>query len=193
MWETLEAWDKALFLYLNGDAGPVWDRIMTLISEKLFWLPLYLLFLWLLYRAYGTKGALLALLAAAVSILLTDQSSVQLFKFQFERYRPCKNLVLENVHNPVACGGKFGFVSSHAANFFGIATLIGLALKHVHSRILLWLYLWAALIGYSRVYLGKHYPADVLFGAILGILIGALVHWGYQKLLGYVEKRDRTG
>jgi undecaprenyl-diphosphatase len=184
MMETLEAWDKALFLYLNGDAGPVMDRIMILFSEKLFWIPLYLLLLWLIYKSYGLRGALYAMLAVAVCITLTDQTSVALFKKTILRYRPCKNLALEGmVHNPVSCGGWHGFVSSHAANFFGVATLIGLSLRHRFPNILLWLYIWAGAIGYSRIYLGKHYPADVVGGAILGILLGYSVYLGYQYLL----------
>lgn len=184
MWETLEYWDRALFLYLNGDAGPVWDQVMILISEKLFWIPVYLILIYLLYRSFGVKGVLFAFLAVAVQITLTDQISVQLFKKTILRFRPCEHLrITELAHNPVPCGGKHGFVSSHAANFFGLATLLGFALRHAYPRILFWLYLWAALIGYSRIYLGKHYPADVLGGALLGILLGYLVYLGYRYLL----------
>lgn len=196
MIETLEAWDKELFLLLNGDAGPVMDWIMVYVSEKFFWLPLYVLFLWLLYRAYGVKGALLAMLAVAVSITLTDQSSVELFKFQFERYRPCKNLALQGLfHKPevIGCGGWYGFVSSHAANFFGVSTVIGFSLRHRFPRILLWLYLWAGLIAYSRIYLSKHYPADVVGGALLGILLGYLVYLGYRWSLQRSGAMDARG
>lgn len=186
MFEKLEGWDQKLFLLLNGDGGAFWDQVMILTSEKLFWIPLYLIFIWLLYRSYGVKGVLFSVLAVAVLITLTDQSSVQLFKKTILRYRPCKNLDLEGlVHNPVACGGWHGFVSSHAANFFGLATLIGMALSPAHPRALYWLYLWAALIGYSRIYLGKHYPADVVGGALLGILIG----WGVYRLYRWVLER----
>jgi len=186
MTEILEAWDKELFLLLNGNAGPAMDWFMVMVSEKYFWLPLYVLFLWLIYRNYGVKGALLAILAVAVSVTMTDQSSVQLFKFQFERFRPCHNLELQGLfHQPevIGCGGRFGFVSSHAANFFGVSTLIGLSLRHRYPRIMLWLYLWAGLIAYSRVYLAKHYPADILGGAILGILLGYLAYLGYRWAL----------
>lgn len=190
MLETLEAWDKALFFLMNGDAGPTMDRIMELVSEKLFWIPLYLLFLYLLFRSYGVKGVLLSLLAVAVLITLTDQTSVQLFKFQFERLRPCKAFE-DLINNPVACGGPFGFVSSHAANFFGLVTFLFFSLRHRYPRIGLFLFPWAALIGYSRIYLGKHYPADVVGGAILGILIGYLVHRLFLWILDRVRTKGR--
>lgn len=174
MLETLEQWDRSLFLWLNSFHSESLDFVMWQVSGKLQWVPLYLFLLFILFKKYK-KSVWVVLVAVGVVVALADQFSVQLFKEMFERWRPCHNLELKEVVHIVndKCGGRFGFVSSHAANSFALATLIGLFLNR---KALVLLLVWAGAVAYSRVYLGVHYPADILGGAILGALIAVVVY-----------------
>jgi len=112
-------------------------------------------------------------------ILIADQSSVQLFKNVFKRLRPCHNpLISDLVHTLHGkCGGQFGFVSSHATNCFSLAVFTGLLLRSRYKYMLYLMLFWAALVSYSRVYVGVHYPGDILGGAILGSIVAIFVYW----------------
>lgn len=176
MLDTLLWWDTALFSVLN-QAGAAWlDPIMAAISNRYIWIPLYLLLLFGLYRMLVLKHFLIALGFLVVLVFATDQSSVQLFKFQFERPRPCHEPMLYPQARLVNdhCGGPYGFVSSHATNTFGLAVFAGLLFRN-RQWILYALLFWAALNSYSRIYLGVHYPLDVLGGMLLGSGIGFLL------------------
>ncbi len=118
--------------------------------------------------------------------LISDQTSVKLFKDVFERLRPCHEIDLSGlVHVVDGCGGKFGFVSSHAANSFAFAIFSGYLLKSNYKYILPLMLFWAALVSYSRIYVGVHYPGDIIGGAILGSIVGILVFW----LMKYVNNK----
>lgn len=187
MIEWLETVDRALFLGLNGCHHPLIDTVMVIISHKLTWIPLYLVLAVLAQRKWGWKGLGIFLLLAGVTVTLTDQSSVKLFKEVFERYRPCHNLEIKHMVHIVDnhCGGMYGFVSSHAANHFGIAAFTGLTLFSNKKRGLAVMLIWAALVSYSRIYLGVHYPADIAVGALLGGAIG----WGTAKLYNFTHQK----
>jgi len=174
MLEQLEQWDRALFLFFNGFHSSTLDLIMWNVSGKLQWIPLYILLLYFVIKKYG-KQSWIIIIAAAITVTLADQISVKLFKEVFERWRPCHNFDLEGMVHIVnnKCGGRFGFVSSHAANTFAVAGLLG---AFISNRTLYFLLMWAALVAYSRVYLGVHYPADIFGGAILGLLISYLIY-----------------
>jgi undecaprenyl-diphosphatase len=186
MLEFLLNADTKLFLLINGWHSPFFDILMTYISAKLFWLPLYLLLFWLIIRDFGKKTFILLLFIAAV-LVLTDQVSVHLFKNVFQRLRPCHNESLAALVHTVNnhCGGKYSFVSSHATNVFGIvAFMFGLLGKRY--KWLIWILLvWGLLVMYSRVYLGVHYPGDVLAGAVVGMIIGSLLLLAYR----YADKK----
>lgn len=173
MIDSLIQFDTTLFLALNGAHSPFWDGVMTFASGKFTWLLLYLLIVYFIARNYRWR-TLLWLLAVAVVVLLADQVSVHAFKYVFLRPRPCHNPTLVGlIHLVGRCGGMYGFVSSHAANTFGVAVFLSFLFnrKWFTTGILV----WAAFVSYSRIYLGVHYPGDVLVGAIVGSAIGIAV------------------
>lgn len=172
----LEKLDRSLFLLINGSHAPWLDSVMWFLSEKFVWIPFYLFLLISLMIHYGWKRTLIWIIpAVAITITLCDQVSVKLFKEVFERYRPCHNIELSSLVHLVDnhCGGQFGFVSSHAANSFGLATFVLLLTKW--RPLAITMIIWAVMVSYSRIYLGVHYPGDVIGGAILGVLIGGSI------------------
>ncbi|MEE4115187.1 MAG: phosphatase PAP2 family protein [Marinilabiliaceae bacterium] len=175
----LEQVDKTIFLFLNSHHSPFWDQIMWYISGRYTWVPLYLAIL--IMAGIKEKRRLLVLFPLIIlTITLCDQVSVHCFKNVFERLRPCREPELEGLVHIVRnkCPGLYGFVSSHAANTFGLAfiTLNVFRLRWYSIAIIS----WATLIAYSRVYLGVHYPGDVLGGALLGALIGYTMYLLYS-------------
>lgn len=169
--EWLEQFDHASTLWVNQHYSDLLDYIMVFASSKFGWLPLYLLMLFFFYKQLGVKGLLLSLPFVALTIVLADQSSVKLFKDVFERYRPCHNLDLRDQLRLIeGCGGKYGFLSSHASNTASIAVLSAFLIKKRWMTAILVAYVMLNM--YSRMYLGKHYLSDVLAGAFLGSAIG---------------------
>ena len=172
----LERFDQQLFLFINSANSPFFDQVMNTISGKLIWVPLYLAILVFLGVKYKRKF-LIILIFIILAATLSDQSSV-IVKNIFHRLRPCHEPSLLAIVHLVKgeCGGIYGFVSSHATNSFDVALL---SLSFIKKR---WysisIILWAGIISYSRVYLGVHYPGDVIFGALLGSFIG----WGIYNL-----------
>ncbi|MFW6224597.1 MAG: phosphatase PAP2 family protein [Bacteroidota bacterium] len=181
MLEQIIELDKKLFLALNSLNSPLFDHIMWWISDKYIWIPLYAFLLFLVFRFKKKEGFILLFFIALV-ITLTDQTSVKLFKDVFERLRPCHAPDLAGLVHIVnnKCGGQYGFVSSHASNAFGLAIFMTMLLKQ-HIRWIGWpMILWAAIVSYSRVYLGVHYPLDILGGALLGIFWGLVIYYLYN-------------
>lgn len=190
MLEQLKSIDTEVFLAINGANNSFFDFIMFWASDKWIWIPLYLFFTWLLYKHYRKKTWLFILMAVLV-IFITDQSSVHLFKNIFHRLRPCHEPSLVGLIHLVNdhCGGPYGFISSHAANAFALATYLSLLLgKKIRYFTFLTL-LWALLLAYSRVYLGVHYPGDVIIGGIWGAGIGAATYTISVKFLVLSVKR----
>ncbi len=178
-------WDSELLLYFNNMGTEFWDPFWMAVSGVAIWIPLYALLVFFIVKKLKGKHMWFALLAVALNVVFTDQGSVQLFKEQFLRLRPChaENLAEQIRLVKGSCGGKYGFISSHASNTFGLAVLVGLLLKPHFKYLLGILLIWAALVSYSRVYLGVHYPGDILGGAIFGSLIGFLMFKLYQQIL----------
>lgn len=168
--ETLIDWDTSLFLLLNGVHSPGWDAVMWRVSEKTTWIPLYALLSGYLFSRYGGK-ALWILLGLAVLVGISDQASVYLFKEVFERLRPCHQPDLAPLVHLVNdyCGGRFGFISSHACNHFAVALFTALWIRKRWYWVAI--LLWAGVIGYSRIYLGVHFPGDVIAGALVGMTL----------------------
>jgi undecaprenyl-diphosphatase len=168
--------DQQLFLFINSLNSPFFDQVMHTLSGKLIWVPLYLAILVFLGIKYKRKF-LIIIIFIILAATLADQSSV-IVKNIVQRLRPCHEPSIMGIVHLVngECGGVYGFVSSHATNTFDVALI---SLSFIRKR---WysicIILWACVICYSRVYIGVHYPGDVLCGAILGSFIG----WGTYKL-----------
>lgn len=189
MIDFLEKIDQDLLLFINGMHSPIFDYLMWWISLSTIWIPLYAFFVYKLFLKYKKQfWKILIIIVACVA--LTDGISSGIIKPLVGRYRPSHNLELKDqlhLHqyqdNTFYAGGTYGFVSSHAANSFGVATLIILLLgctsKHYY-----WLILWASIISYSRMYLGVHYPTDIIGGMLVGIFSA----WIAVKLGAYFFK-----
>lgn len=183
--EILE-FDKDFFLYLNGLGTPQWDNFFQFISHKLSAVPLYIFLLMLTYQKFGLKRTLVLLVSIALLITVTDQLS-NFFKYGVARLRPCHDPEIAPIMRLVKsyCGGQYGYFSAHAANAFAIAVFFGSILKSKIKYIGVCLVIWAALVAYSRVYIGVHFPLDIITGAVLGSLFG----WLFVKLFIFTLRK----
>jgi undecaprenyl-diphosphatase len=178
--EALNTLDTRLFLAINGTHCDIMDFVMYWASNKVIWAPFYAFLVYLLVMHYRRQSWILVLMAI-VLIVICDQTSVHFFKEVVHRLRPCHEPALQGlVRLPDdKCGGQYGFVSSHAVNSFALAVFIGYFLGKKIRHFLAVMLVWAAIIGYSRIYNGVHYPIDVIAGAAWGSLLAAgMVAWG---------------
>lgn len=185
MLETLKNLDRELLIRLNSHHNAFWDPIMVLFSERLFWFPAYFLLAVFLVYAFKKRGLLMVGLLLVVAGL-SDRISSGLIKTYFNRLRPCHDPTISEAINIVSgCGGKFGFISSHASNTFAMAVFLAMVLPPKFRNFKIGLFIWAVVVSYSRIYLGVHYPGDVIAGAMLG----ALLAWIFAKLYCWLVKR----
>lgn len=184
LWEKLEQWDQALFIALNSKlTNPLFDAIMPFLRSSSLWIPLYLfIFLFMLFNFKG-KTFWWALFFIC-TVALTDMTGTYVFKHNFERLRPCADPDFTYVRLLVDHCGGYGFTSNHAANHFGMATFFFISLRPALKG---WAYIafaWAALIAYAQIYVGLHYPLDVICGALLGLLMGFVTGTIFNKRFG---------
>ncbi len=185
MIEELIEIDKKIFIFLNGFHSPVLDPVMLLITKTFFWIPLYLFLIFLLFKNYR-KEAWFILIGAALTILLCDQITSTFMKPFFARLRPSHDPAMQSLLHLVDGyrGGRYGFASSHAANTLGVSLFVWLNLRSVYRWMGL-IFVWAILMTYTRIYLGVHYPGDILVGGVIGLLCG----WIGFKASQHLRKR----
>ena len=179
MFEELIQLDKEMFLFLNGLGNSNWDMFWMFATNKLSSIPLYFILLVLAYKKMGLRKTLVVLLTVAILILVTDQLA-NFFKYGVQRLRPCYDQDVSTIMRLVknSCGGRFGYFSAHAANSFAVASFFTFLLKSKFKYIGLLLFFWAIIVAYSRIYIGVHFPLDVLTGVIIGLGMG----WLFAKL-----------
>lgn len=175
--------DSDLLLWLNGAHNAFFDTFMMLFTGRFIWVPMYLALTYVLFRNMTPKQALMCLVAIALVIVIADQMSSSLIRHSVGRLRPA------NLENPISNmvhildgyrGGRYGFPSSHAANSFGLAFFLLFLLRR--SPIPTFIILWAIVNCYSRIYLGVHYPGDILCGTLVGLVAATVVWFIYKKL-----------
>lgn len=186
MLEQLLQYDTDLFLFLNNLGNEKWDGFWRLITEKYSSIPLYLVLLYLVYQRFKFKGTLIVLVCIALLIAASDQLA-NLFKYVlFQRPRPCRLEALQDQMRFVAdtCG-RYGYFSAHASSSMAVVVFMSLLLKDTYRSLPFILLFWAVLISYSRIYLGVHYPLDVVTGMFFGSVLG----WIFYSLLQKISKK----
>lgn len=179
MLEELIHYDKALFLHLNSWGTPTWDGFWRFMTDKWGVIPLYVLLLYVTYRYFGVKKTAILLVFVALLITATDQLA-NVFKYGVQRLRPCHDPEIRTAMRLVkkGCGGTFGYFSAHAANTTAVACFFVYLLRPALNYLAPLLFVWAALVSYSRIYIGVHFPLDVLTGIGVGLVFG----WLFAKL-----------
>ena len=168
-------WDIKLFLFIQENIrNPLMDAFVPLLRNRFTWIPLYFFLFYWLWSRFGSKS-IRVLLLTSILIFVSDQSSSSLIKPTVKRNRPCNNTEISSKFKPlIPCGSGYSFTSSHATNHFALAMFIGLILYKKNRGFLFGLMVWAGLVACSQVYVGVHYPLDVIAGAMLGVVLGGI-------------------
>ena len=180
MLDQLLEFDRSLLMYLNNLGTPSWDGFWLVVTNKLTFIPLYLVLIYLIAKRFSIKENIVLVLTIAGMILFTDQIT-NLFKFTFERLRPCaQEGVLEYIRQG-ECGG-YGFFSGHSSNSMATAIFTGLMLRPVYKNVMYYMIIWSVVVAYSRIYLGLHYPLDIVCGLTFGVFSGYLFYVIFKRL-----------
>jgi undecaprenyl-diphosphatase len=185
--DILNDLDQKLLLFLNSKHSPFWDEVMIKATDRFFWIPFYVLIaIFLIWKFKKRTWLLLAIIP--LMMIMADQLSASVMKPLFERLRPCHDPSIKELLRTInGCGGMYGFVSSHATNTFALSTFMVLLFRNSYKFIGI-IYIWAIGVSYSRIYLGVHFPGDILGGAVLGMLIAFLFYKIYVRLEGSIFK-----
>ncbi len=180
--EKINQIDQSIFFFFNGKHNPFWDVAMSLFTRTEIWLLFFVAIIYFVVKKYRAKSIIIFIFLA-LAILLSDQISV-FAKETLQRFRPSHDPVIKDlVHTVMKKGGLYGFFSSHATNTFSVAVFLSLLFRN--SRFTFLILIWALFVSYTRIYLGLHYPGDILTGIIVGTLIGV----GLAYLNNTIDKR----
>jgi len=185
--EKIIQYDKDLLVYLNSLGNENWDTFWMTITNQFSWIPLYLLFLFLINKSFGWKKGLSLLLLTALLVTFSDQFTV-FIKNYFERLRPNQDTSINEIIRILKNNKSFSFLSGHATTSTAVSLLIHLSLKKDYKYTLLF-FIWPLLFAYSRIYIGVHFPIDVIAGSVLGVLIGFIFYRLSLKLLLKVDSK----
>jgi undecaprenyl-diphosphatase len=181
MLEKIIQLDKQALVYLNGLGSEQWDWLWLIITKQLNWAPVFVLVFYLLQKKIGWKNFGYYVLFIAVMVLICDQT-VNLFKYSFERLRPCNDLEIGDIIRRVKTSSSFSFFSGHATNSMASTVLTFLILKRYYKNAYL-LFLFPFIFAYSRIYLGLHFPSDILTGYAFGATCGYIAYKLYAKYI----------
>lgn len=174
--EALQQLDEELFLYLNNMGSTSWDWFWVSLTNEWMSIPIYALLSWLIYRKVGFKPAIVHGITL-VGIVVASYVISHLLKDGIMRPRPCDVGLNMRYLTGEDCLGKFGFPSTHSSVGLGIMLYIGLVLKRYYKYILPILMVWVLFFSYSRIYVGRHYPGDVLVGLIIGLVVAIVAYY----------------
>ena len=178
MLEKIRSLDVELFVFLNGLGSETYDGFWLMVTKQYSWIPLFLLLIYLIYKKLGTKQTLYLLLFVAILLVITDQTA-NLFKNGVQRLRPCNNPEINSFIRIVQSRNSFSFFSGHATSSMAVTTFLYLIFKKDFKYFWL-LFLWPLVFAYSRIYLGLHYPLDILSGYLCGAIFAFLMFKFYQ-------------
>ncbi|MAZ27512.1 MAG: phosphatase PAP2 family protein [Cytophagaceae bacterium] len=179
MWEQLAEWDRKLFVFLNNLGVDDYDNFWIFITQINHWIPLYLIFFGLFFYSFSWKKAILSILFTLIS-LAAVVSFTQFVKIQVARLRPNNEPLLEDLIRVLQKPTNFSFFSGHAASSFAVTTFVVLVLRKKHPWVFAF-YIWPVLFAMSRIFVGVHYPSDILVGAGVGVSMASLFYYFYKK------------
>lgn len=188
--DTILSFDKELFVYLNGLGNENWDTFWMTITNQLSWIPLYLLFLILIFKQFGWKKGLMLVVFTALLVTFSDQFS-NLMKNSFERLRPNRDPSINEFIRILKNNKSFSFISGHATTSTAVTLFMHLTLRKRYKYTLLF-FIWPILFAYSRIYIGVHFPLDIICGALFGALIGLLFYSLSMKLLAKIDTKENS-
>ena len=181
---TLEGIDVQLLVYLNSLGSEFWDPLWIVLTNKLTYIPLFIFIVFKIYQRFGVKQMLFILFFLALLILFTDQCT-NFFKDSLQRLRPCRMEYLNLREIDIYCG-KYGFFSAHASNSIAVSLFVIRVIKErFNSLFSIILFIWVFIFSYSRIYLGLHYPIDILFGLLFGIFSSSIFYAIYSRIDNY--------
>lgn len=180
--EYLNQLDHQLFTIVNGKGNlPFLDNVMLIIRNQLTWIPLYAFFLYIAVTKFS-KQAWLFILLTLITFGITDYLTVEVLRPLIHRPRPCHDpSLLSSIKLLMECGGPNGLPSAHSSNHFGMSTFLFIAFKRIFGKRYWILFFWAFIIAYAQVYVGKHFPGDVVLGSIIGISAGNITGWAFRR------------